>query len=87
MERMLKFEETGYKNMAVVAKMLDALTGKGHAVIDTYLDYGQDWMWTTICREGGMFGPVQVLCPRDWKRIVNANTMVELAEIAEEIAK
>ena len=39
-------------------------------VDETYLDYGQDWMWTTILKRS-KWGNVQVLCPRDWKALMD----------------
>lgn len=39
-------------------------------VDDTYLDYGQNWMWTTILRDSN-YGAVQVLSPRDWKVLMD----------------
>lgn len=84
-ERTLWNDEKAYKNMVAIAKMLEA-TSKHDAqyiVKDVYLDIGQDWMWTTICRRGYL--ECQVLCPRDWKRIVSADSIKELAEVAEVI--
>lgn len=44
---------------------------KSHYWVDeTYLDYGQDWMWTTILKDSD-WGSVQVLCPRDWKVLLD----------------
>ena len=37
-------------------------------VKDTYLDAGQDWMWTTICNKEQGY---QALSPREWFEIVN----------------
>ena len=85
MERTLNVNEKAYKNMIAVAKMLEAFSKHEaeYMVQDVYLDFGQDWMWTTICRRGYM--ECQVLCPRDWKVIVNATTVQELSDVVEVI--
>ena len=72
-----------YKNLVAVAKMLEALSENDaqYVVKDVYLDFGQDWMWTTICRKG--YKECQVLCPRDWRAIVEATTARELADVVE----
>lgn len=81
MERTLEKNDQGYKNLKAVAAMLGAFSkhGAAYEVRDVYLDMGQDWMWTTICRKGYM--DCQVLCPRDWRAIVLANTVEDLAEV------
>lgn len=78
-ERILKRNEQGYKNMLAVARVLSAFSKNNatYYVDDVYLDFGQNWMWTTICRTGHM--DCQVLCPRDWKLVVGANNIDELA--------
>lgn len=85
MERTIDRNEQAYKNMEAVAKMLEAMSPNGarYTVKDVYFDFGQNWMWTTICREG--YCEAQVLCPRDWKAIITATTISELAAVAEEI--
>lgn len=85
MERTLQRTEQAYKNMVAVAKMLEVFSGNNaiYVVQDVYFDLGQDWMWTTIFRRGYM--ECQVLCPRDWKAIVNATTPKELADVVEVI--
>lgn len=90
MERILDKSEKGYKNLVAVAKVLEALSPNGYeySVEDTYLDYGQDWKWSTIIRhypEGHWCGSVQVLCPRDWKAIVLADSLDDLAKVIEVI--
>jgi hypothetical protein len=82
MERTLQTNTREYKNLKAVASMLEALSPNGYKyeVKDVYLDFGQDWMWTTIIRNN-----TQILCPRDWKMIVMATTPQELAEVVEVI--
>lgn len=85
MERKLNRGEQAYKNMEAVARMLEATSRNGakYVVKDTFLDYGQGWEWTTICRRG--FRECQVLCPRDWKTIFAAETIGDLAQAAETV--
>jgi hypothetical protein len=54
-----------------------------YVVEDTYLDYGQDWKWTTIIRYG--HNECQILCPRDWEKIIEADTMEKLYEIINDL--
>ena len=77
-ERIISFNEPEYKRFKAVAAMLEAYSKHGaiYVVKDVYLDIGQDWMWTTICREG-----CQVLCPRDWKAIMSAETPEKLSSV------
>lgn len=84
-ERILENNEREYMNMEAVAKMLEATSENGafYNVEDVYLDYGQGWMWTTICRRG--FRECQILSPRQWKEVCLATTIQELADVAEGI--
>ena len=77
-KRVLKSEEREYKNLVAAAALLEAVSKNDatYVVRDVYLDLGQGWMWTTICREG--FRECQVLYPRDWEKIVTASTVVEI---------
>lgn len=86
MERTLKHSEQGYKNLVAVASILDALSPNGYhyEVEDTYLDFGQNWMWTTITRDSS-WGGCQVLCPRDWKLVVLATNADELLDAVKSI--
>lgn len=88
MERVLQENEQAYKNMEAVAAMLTALSKKGFVyVVDvTYLDYGQDWLWTTISYNCG-WCVVQLLNPREWQEIVLADTAEELGRIVDEIRR
>ena len=74
-----------YKNLVAVAKMLEAFSRNDaqYVVEDVYFDFGQDWMWTTICRRG--FEECQILTPRNWERIMTATTTGEFANIVDEI--
>ena len=85
-ERTLEKGTREYAKLEAVASLLTATSkhGRKYVVEDTYLDYGQDWMWTTITYEGEWCG-VQILCPREWQEIMLADSIAELARIAEEI--
>lgn len=65
--------------------MLEAVSPNGatYVVENVYFDYGQDWMWSTICRRG--YDDCQVLCPRDWEKVIMAQTVADLAAAAESI--
>ena len=82
-ERILNREEQAYKNMVAVCGILNALckTDTVYTVGVTYLDFGQDWKWTTILNNKG----VQVLNPREWEEIALAETSSDLAHIVDGI--
>ena len=86
-EKVLEFGTIEYKNMELVAKMLevDSVNNYTYIVADTYLDYGQNWMWTTIIRIKPDDYDVQVLSPRDWQEIVSATSIPELLETEKKI--
>lgn len=69
--------------------MLEAVSEKGirYEVKDCYLDYGQNWIWTTIIAHESDDRRYQALSPRQWKDICLATTISELAKIAKEISK
>lgn len=59
-----------YKRLEEIAKKMTELSPnkQTYKVEDVYLDYGQDWMWTTIVNvERGY----QILSPRDWMECLN----------------
>ena len=79
-ERVIRETEPEYKKLQMVAKMLtyDSVHNAAYTVEDVYLDHGQDWMWTTICRVG--YRECQVLSPREWKEIMSSNSLEELLQ-------
>lgn len=85
-------EPEAYQRLKVVAEMLNlnaVVKGSGTTfyVGETYLDFGQNWMWTTILADNSKTGSSwQALNPREWKEIYSAEKASELARIAEEIA-
>ena len=92
MERTLVSTEKAYKNLKAVATLLEAVDSEGilYSVGDCYLDFGQNWMWTTIIAhdpnsQNKVLSSWQALTPRQWKEIEAAETIEELAEIASKI--
>ena len=75
-----------YKNLVAVASLLNAISDNGYYVGETYFDYGQDWVWTTIMYHS-KWGDVQALYPRQWEEILLAGSIEELAKIAKELSK
>lgn len=84
-ERVLDYTEKAYENMEKVAYILTALSPNGarYTVQNTWLDYGLKWEWTTIIRT--RYNECQVLCPRDWKRIVSVENPRDLLPIVNDI--
>lgn len=79
----LPFNSAEYKKLDMVAKMLtfDSPTGVHYYVDETYLDFGQNWTWTTIIARRSNRDEWQALDPREWKEIMRATSSSELAEI------
>ena len=84
-ERTLNEFEREYTKLELVAKALEMASPNNakYHVEDVYLDFGQNWMWTTIVRRG--YRECQVLTPREWEEIMMAEGLDELAKIVEEI--
>ena len=75
-----------YDMLEAAAKILEA-TSKNYtmySVKDVYFDYGQDWRWTTIIADTGSH-TYQAINPRDWERIISAETVKDLCEAVEEV--
>ena len=75
-----------YARLLTAARVLTAISPKHitYTVEDTYFDYGQGWMWTTIIANNpsSTFGDYQVLCPRDHEKILLTDDMLAtLSEI------
>lgn len=85
MERVINRTEKEYLKLELVAKALEMESPNNakYIVEDVYLDFGQNWMWTTICRYG--YKECQVLYPRDWENIMMAETAEELIDIVKDI--
>ena len=76
------------RKLIAVAKILEAVSPNyyDYEVEVTYFDYGQDWAWTTIvCYDYFKHRSWQVLSPVEWKAIITASTVAELASITEKI--
>lgn len=73
-----------YERLTVSAKVLTDVSPKHitYYVDDTYFDYGQDWMWTTIIARRPDGVEYQVLCPRDYEKILLTDDLLTtLSEI------
>lgn len=69
-----------FEKLELVAKMMTYASPKRfkYVVEETYFDFGQGWKWTTIIREGGEWGGVQALSPRQQEDILMAETLEEM---------
>lgn len=92
MERVLMSNEKEYKNLVAVAKMLEATEEDSleYRVSDCYLDFGSRLMWTTIIvhdprEDDKVLSSWQLLNPREWREITQAETIQELADIASRV--
>ena len=78
-ECVLPQDSAEYSNMEAFCKILnnDSPNKYHYRVGETYLDFGQNWVWTTILNDttGG-----QVLTPREWLDIVNGENLFDLAK-------
>lgn len=85
-ERVLdpKIDIKEYNNLKLAAYILEKTSPNSHTytVKNTYLDYGQDWSWTTIIDETA---EAQILNPKEWKKLISANSTREVDEIVDEI--
>ena len=85
-ERTLRYGEEGYRKLEAVRALLDAFNkGLKFYLEDVYLDYGLDWMWTTIIVEDEHEHSWQILNPAQWGNIMEAESPEELLNIAKEI--
>lgn len=68
-------ESPEFARLQRAADIMTARSPKGYHyyVSDTYFDFGQDWIWTTILCDGGMFGGYQALTPAEQERIITGN--------------
>ena len=75
-----------YATLKTAADILTTLSknGRKYKVRDCYFDFGQDWMWTTICYDSD-WGGVQALCPRDYEKLLTYdNILVAIDEIVKD---
>lgn len=57
------------------ADMLTEQSPRGYHyyVADTYFDFGQNWIWTTILCDGGEWGGYQALNPAEQAQIITGS--------------
>ncbi len=81
--RTIEYKTKEYAKLEAVAGMLTSFSPNNavYEVEDVYFDYGQDWVWTTICRHG--YHDCQVLNPRQWETIIMASTIAEIIDAFE----
>ena len=87
MARVFQEYELEYQKLKLVADMLTTFSPNGTVyIVDvTYLDFGQDWKWTTIISDSKHSW--QILNPIEWEKIVESDSIDELSEIAKEVAE
>ena len=76
------------KKLKKLAKFLSALSPNDYDyyVDDTYFDYGQGWIYTTVlCRGDGEWGGYQALNPKEQEAVFFADTTDDLYKIAKEV--
>lgn len=88
MERVLEYGTEEYSKLVLAARMAELISPNHYRYVvqDTYLDYGQDWKWTTIiANPEGKWGGYQALNPREWKEIVMATTPEQILATVREM--
>lgn len=89
--KVLEERAVEHKRLEAVAKLLEATSVNEYwyDVKETYFDYGQNWIWTTIIavnpNETGVLRSWQAITPKEWEEIINAESAVELALIVDNI--
>lgn len=90
-ERIYKSNEIEYKRLRIVSDRMNEIAEEKYGnrytvfyrVSETYLDYGQNWKWSTIIKEKMNGDSCQILCPRDFKLIIHEDSISKLMEYAE----
>ncbi len=89
---LLNYESEETKRLIVAAQLMTTYSKDGtlYSVGETYFDFGQGWKWTTILAENNSpahsyCSTWQALYPRQWEKILKAETPKKLAEIVEDI--
>ena len=74
-----------YEKLQIAALMLTNRSPRGYRyeVGETYFDFGQDWMWTTILCRGDEWGGYQALNPREQEEIILSDTYDEMVKTVE----
>ena len=80
-----KEDEKLYMRMEAIASILTIYSphNANYIVENVYYDYGQNWMWTTIVRHG--YNECQILYPRDWQNIIEADTEEKLHKVIKDL--
>lgn len=90
----IKVFDKGSAEYVLLEKLALILTFKSplrykYRVGETYFDYGQNWVWTTVlCDMGGhgVTGSYQALCPREQEEILLSDGSLEsVSAIADEV--
>ena len=79
--RVLRPGEDAYENLEYACDIMFANSKNNfnYEVENTYFDFGQDWKWTTIiCYDEGNNRSWQVLSPREWGEITEAQSLEEI---------
>ena len=84
--RILKEYETEYKYLKQAVHTMNSIAVKYgykplYTIEETYLDFGQDWKWTTIVYNSGGRNSFQALYPNNWKEICENGNMEGLFEL------
>lgn len=79
-------ESKEYKRIEAAGKLIEAETGCPIVVKDIYFDMGLDWKWTTLVAEPVGKWTYQILCPRDYEKIV-AGDMDEFIEAVKTVIR
>lgn len=70
-------ESDEYKKLDVAAKLLTVKSPRryNYRVGETYFDFGQNWVWTTVLCDGGDWGGYQALNPRNQEAVIEADNL------------
>lgn len=87
MIKTFKPNEKEYEALKAVANMLTLLCTNGYKfdVEDTYFDFGQNWMWTTIIAKKDNDDSYQVLSPREHELITENICLTRIEQALNEI--
>lgn len=68
-----------YMKLQTLADMMSMESPNGYKynVVDCYLDFGANMVWTTICYDNE-WGGVQVLSPREWEEIICSDSVMDI---------
>lgn len=90
----IKVFEKDSREYDLLSRLANVLSQKSprryrYFVGETYFDYGQGWMWTTVlCSTGSgdCLDSYQALCPRDQRRVLECDGSPEaVAEVADAV--